>query len=85
VVVYNESLPPYFLEDGLKIQPGFENNLLLKKTEYYELDSAYRNCIKDLTYRGLIWVNRTIYMLGKYVLKTGVSICKKSYCMFIEH
>ena len=48
VVVHNKSEQAFHSQDGIKVAPGLENNLLIKRTVLRKLSSPYSDCISDI-------------------------------------
>ena len=77
VVVHNQSIVAFPLDDGLDIPTGMQTDLIVKRTFYYHLNAPYSNCLTDpvdYTQNSILQV-----MLSNY--SVGTVVYKQSYCL----
>ena len=48
VVIHNQSVPPLYVEEGIKLPTGMESNLVLKKVKIKKLTFPYSGCVMNV-------------------------------------
>ena len=70
VVVHNASINPLFVEDGVRISTGFENNVVLSKRVFEKLAKPYSDCVEDLYSNSSLTNQYSLYTLDAYGIYT---------------
>jgi hypothetical protein len=78
VVIHNSTVNPLYVEDGIKLATGVENNLIFSKTVYEKLPKPYSDCVSDTkSYESLASeeAKSTLTKYGVYSLKWCILDC----------
>ena len=48
IVIHNQSVPPLYVEEGIKLATGMESNLVIKKVKIQKLPFPYSGCVRNV-------------------------------------
>ena len=84
VVVHNQSIVAFPVDDGLSVPTGMQTDLVVKRTFYYHLNAPYSNCLTDpvdYTQNSILQVMASNYSVGTVVYKQSfcLKVCLQQY------
>jgi len=80
VIIHNQSVAPFPIDNGIDIPTGMQTNLVVKRTFYYHLNAPYSNCLTDpvdYTQNSILQTYYSNYSSGNVV----PLVYKQSYCL----